>query len=133
MRSDFKKKQKTPLTRTLASAELVEVVAREMQLTPEQVTSMASSIPILVGPAEKEKLLRVFRGGNLSPSLYVYKVDRNMTRCCISRSFLRITAAVATAISLFHVLLLSAYFMPGDTLIPVLAWDLLYSRSSCLA
>ena len=65
MRSDFSLK-KTTLTRTLAGAELVEVVTREMKLSPEQVTSMGGN------------LLQVFRGGNVSPSLYVYKVDRNM-------------------------------------------------------
>ena len=64
----------TPLTRTLAGAELVEVVTGEMQLTLEQVASMA--IPILVGPAGK--FLRVFQGDNVSPSLYPYEVDRNM-------------------------------------------------------
>ena len=38
--------------RTLAGAELVEVVTRKMQLTPEQGVSMA--IAILMGPAGKE-------------------------------------------------------------------------------
>ena len=53
MRSNCSLK-KPPLTRTLSGAELVEAITREMQLTPEQVPSMA--IPILVGPTVKEPL-----------------------------------------------------------------------------
>ena len=87
-------KRKTPLTRTLGGAELVEVVTREMRLCPEQDPCMA--IQILVGSAGK--LLRVIPRDNGIPSLYVRKLDRNMKYSCISRSFLCITAAVVTGI-----------------------------------
>ena len=71
-------------------AELLKFLTRQHQLTLAQVASMA--VPIIGGP--EGKLLRVFPGDNVSPSLYPYKCYRNINYKYISPSFLCITPAV---------------------------------------
>ena len=82
--------------------ELVDFVTRELQLTLEQVASMA--IPTLVGPAGKP--LQVFPGDKVSPSLYPYKVDPNKNYTCTSPTFLLITVVVTGMCEVTNVVLL---------------------------
>ena len=75
----IRRNKKTPLTRTVAGAELVEVVTREMQLTPAQVASMA--IPLLTRGPQHCTSRRLtppgFSGRQREPTtVYVHKVDK---------------------------------------------------------